>query len=160
MPRCTCKYLNAGSPYGRWQRGSPSESVIWTPMAVMVFSWSITNPGIMPATIGLGLGVSGWVLGHAPGAYRTFLPRVMGEEKDCPGSPLGLGRSLPPKGGLSWKDVILYNISAPKGYKGCGGEWGVYVLFIRQDGFVSPQYIFKPQPSQHISAGVRCSEAC
>ena len=64
-------------------------------MAVMVFSWSITNPGIMPAIMGLGLGVSGWVLGHAPGAYRTFLPRVMGEEKDCPGSPLGLGRSLP-----------------------------------------------------------------
>ena len=26
-----------------------------------------------------------------------------GNEKDCPGLPLGLGEPLPPKGGLSWK---------------------------------------------------------
>ena len=58
------------------QRGSPSESLIWTPMVVMFFSWYITNPAIMAAIMGLGLGVSGWGVGLPPALAELLTPPV------------------------------------------------------------------------------------
>ena len=76
MPRSTCKYLHADHLMEGGCVATIRVLYMDSNGGDVFFLATSRGPAIMAAIMGLGLGVSGWVLGHAPALAELLISPV------------------------------------------------------------------------------------